>query len=158
MWKIHSGSPLYTIWEISFSNGIFSQIMSIWNKVYKEYKNSYIHLIYMDDGSFYFLWKIMILFSRFIVKWGYIEGNNGTINFIYRAPMFTLTIDDQLVPKIKSDTISILSQIGIELSYQPALNLLLEAGAKVKNGRVFFSEEMILDAVSRCPSNVNAPL
>ena len=72
--------------------------------------------------------------------------------------MFTLTIDDQLVPKIKSDTISILSQIGIELSYQPALKLLLEAGAKVKNGRVFFSEEMILDAVSRCPSNVNAPL
>jgi trimethylamine--corrinoid protein Co-methyltransferase len=68
--------------------------------------------------------------------------------------MFTLTIDDQLVPKIKSDTISILSQIGIELSYQPALKLLLEAGAKVKNGRVFFSEEMILDAVSRCPSNV----
>jgi len=72
--------------------------------------------------------------------------------------MFNLTINDQLVPKIKSDTISILSQIGIELSYQPALNLLLEAGAKVKNGRVFFSEEMILDAVSRCPSNVNAPL
>jgi len=68
--------------------------------------------------------------------------------------VFRLQIDDDLISNIHSDTLQILSKIGIALSHDEALDMLQEAGATSKNGRVYLDEKLLYDALGRCPTCV----
>ena len=55
---------------------------------------------------------------------------------------FELLTNEQ-VEQIHETSIKILSQIGMEFDYLPALELLKKGGAKVEGQRVFFSGRLI---------------
>jgi trimethylamine:corrinoid methyltransferase-like protein len=64
---------------------------------------------------------------------------------------FELLTNEQ-VEQIHETSIKILSQIGMEFDYLPALELLKKGGAKVEGQRVFFSDKLIKEQIDKAPS------
>ena len=64
--------------------------------------------------------------------------------------LFELLTNDQ-VEQIHDASIQILTQIGVEFGYPPALDVLKKGGAKVDGQRVFFSGKLIEDQVKKAP-------
>ena len=55
------------------------------------------------------------------------------------------------VEQIHETSIQILTQIGVEFGYPPALEILKKGGAKVEGQRVFFSGRLIEEQISKAP-------
>jgi len=63
---------------------------------------------------------------------------------------FELLTNDQ-VEQIHETSIQILTQIGVEFGYPPALEMLKKGGAKVKGQRVYFSDRLIEEQINKAP-------
>ena len=63
---------------------------------------------------------------------------------------FELLTNEQ-VEQIHETSIQILTQIGVEFGYPPALEMLRKGGAKVEGQRVFFSERLIEEQINKAP-------
>ena len=63
---------------------------------------------------------------------------------------YQLLTDDQ-VDKIHETSVQILTQIGVEFGYPPALELLKKGGAKVEGQRVFFTRRLIAEQIKKAP-------
>jgi len=55
---------------------------------------------------------------------------------------------------IHQATLRILSEVGVVLTYAPALTILTEAGAIVKGNRVLFPAELVEKCLAKCPPKV----
>lgn len=65
--------------------------------------------------------------------------------------MFALQPDPKLVSKLHDATVQILEEIGIELTHTETTQLLMDAGARKKNGRIYFGEKLIFEHLKKCP-------
>jgi trimethylamine--corrinoid protein Co-methyltransferase len=63
---------------------------------------------------------------------------------------FELLTKEQ-VEQIHEISIQILTQVGVEFGYPPALAILKKGGAKVEGQRVFFSDKLIEEQISKAP-------
>jgi len=63
---------------------------------------------------------------------------------------FELLTNDQ-VEQIHETSIQILTQIGVEFGYPPALEMLKKGGAKVEGQRVYFSDRLIEEQINKAP-------
>ena len=64
---------------------------------------------------------------------------------------FELLANEQ-VEQIHETSIQILTQIGVEFGYPPALEILKKGGAKVEGQRVFFSSRLIEEQIKKAPA------
>lgn len=62
-----------------------------------------------------------------------------------------LTEED--VIKIHENSLRILEEVGVNMFYEPATELLAKHGAKVDGSRVYFPKELVEKALSTCPSS-----
>ena len=60
-------------------------------------------------------------------------------------------LTNQQVEQIHESSIQILSKIGVEFGYPPALEMLKKGGAKVEKQRVFFSGRLIEAQIKKAP-------
>ena len=63
---------------------------------------------------------------------------------------FELLTNEQ-VDQIHQTSIQILTQVGVEFGYPPALEMLKKGGAKVEGQRVFFSGRLIEEQINKAP-------
>ena len=61
-------------------------------------------------------------------------------------------LTNELVEQIHETSIQILTQIGVEFGYPPALEMLKKGGAKVEGQRVFFSDRIIEEQINKAPA------
>ena len=57
----------------------------------------------------------------------------------------------QEIDQIKMATLDLLENVGIIISYQPALDTLRRAGARIEGERVYFPTKMVEDAIAKVP-------
>ncbi len=60
-------------------------------------------------------------------------------------------LTNEQVEKIHETSLQILSQIGVEFGYPPALEMLKKGGARVEGQRVFFSSKLIEEQIKKAP-------
>ena len=60
-------------------------------------------------------------------------------------------LKNERVEQIHASSIRILTQIGVEFGYPPALEMLKKGGARVEGQRVFFSERLIEEQIDKAP-------
>jgi trimethylamine--corrinoid protein Co-methyltransferase len=60
-------------------------------------------------------------------------------------------LTNERVEQIHETSIRILTQIGVEFGYPPALEMLKKGGARVEGQRVFFSERLIEEQIDKAP-------
>lgn len=66
-------------------------------------------------------------------------------------PKFNVLTPDE-VEKIHKESMRILTEVGVEFMYEPALEVFRAHGLKVEGQRVYFTEAFILEAVKKAPS------
>jgi trimethylamine--corrinoid protein Co-methyltransferase len=61
------------------------------------------------------------------------------------------SLTNEQVEQIHETSIQILTQIGVEFGYPPALDIFKKSGAKVEGQRVFFSGKLIEEQINKAP-------
>ena len=59
---------------------------------------------------------------------------------------------DEEVQKVHEATLRVLETVGVDFSYQPALDVFKKAGFKVEGKRVFFSPDRVMEQVAKAPA------
>jgi trimethylamine--corrinoid protein Co-methyltransferase len=66
-------------------------------------------------------------------------------------PKFSVLTSDE-VEKIHSESMRILSEVGVDFLYKPALDLLREYGQRVEGNRVYFTPDFVMEKVKKAPA------
>jgi trimethylamine--corrinoid protein Co-methyltransferase len=64
---------------------------------------------------------------------------------------FSSVLNQQEILQIKAATLDLLENVGIVISYQPALEALRHAGARVEGERVYFPPKIVEESVAKAP-------
>jgi trimethylamine--corrinoid protein Co-methyltransferase len=67
-----------------------------------------------------------------------------------KVSLHVLSEDD--VKLVHSSSLRLLQEVGIEIEYQPAVDILRDAGQKVEGSRVYFDPEYVKKMVAEAPN------